>query len=262
MTKYKAESEERNRKEKELLTEVAAELGKLGESWACLPIAGDYELTPWRLVPTDDKHGLGHAKGWTSIPIAHEWINGERPSEVPHIAATIGGYNYPGKIHVHGCWPQEAREFPDSKSRAVLHPSRCFSDSHPARHCHSDINVGEKRGAAVVAKEIVRRFLPGYLKAWAALIEQRDSTQKYYDGQTDRSKAASKMLAYYFGTQVRTYQRKVEAELDLNGKTICVSLDGYDGAIRIGGKGHCLEMLKSVLMAAKKLQTKSMEVAA
>ena len=256
MTEHEIRQNKESAAEKKLLSEVAIELGKHGENWACLPIAGDYAQTPWRLVPTDDKHGLGHAAGWESIPPAYEG-----GIDVPMIAATIGGYNYPGKVHIHGCWPQEAREFPDSRSRAVMHPARCFSDSHPARHCHSDINIGETRGAAVVAKEIVRRFLPGYLKAWAALIEQRAASQKYFDAQTDRTKAASEMLAYYFGGKVRTYQRKAEADLDLNGsKRITVSLDGYDGKIRIEGKGSCLEMFKSVLMAAKKLQTK--EVAA
>jgi hypothetical protein len=105
-----------------------------------------------------------HLDGW-SIHME----GGEIPAEYRYFLTDAAGHgismrrdNRPGKIRVRGHWPK----YPDDENG-----SRFSSHSHPAQVNESapEICATETRGPEAIAREIKRRFLPGYFRIWSLL---------------------------------------------------------------------------------------------
>jgi len=103
-----------------------------------------------------------------------DWRDGNRPDQdygqklihVDGYAIWFGFDTHRGRYEVSPVWPT----YPDG--------SMCYPSTYDPMHIDR-INVSASRGAVAIAKDVQRRFLPGYVAAWRAMMARVEAQRAH-----------------------------------------------------------------------------------
>jgi hypothetical protein len=183
---------------------------------------------------------LGDA--WTFKPLDEpyptQYIQGLNGAELAVRIETYGSRK--GRVEIHGNFHiGRNREFVDVREWSHSTSERCKLP---------EISVAGNRGAASVAKEIKRRFLPEYLPLLQKAIEKRDAATSW----EDKTRANLVTLAAIVNASVPTERDRTTASFYHNDKAY--------GDIQVSGDSVTLKLSNLTMKQAKQILTSLTEV--
>jgi hypothetical protein len=183
---------------------------------------------------------LGNA--WTFKPMDEpyptQYITGPNEAELAIRIETYGSRK--GRIEVHGNFHiGHNREFIDVREWNHSTSERCKLP---------EISVAGNRGAAAIAKEITRRFLPEYLPLLQKAIDKRDAANSY----EDKCRKNLTLLAGIVNADVPTERDRTTASFYHNDKAY--------GDIQVSGDSVTLKLSSLTMEQAKRILTQLTEV--
>jgi hypothetical protein len=172
---------------------------------------------------------------WTFKPLDEpyptQYIKGPNESELAIRIETYGARK--GRIEVHGNFHiGRNREFIDVREWNHSTSERCKLP---------EISVSGSRGAAAIAKEIKRRFLPEYLTLLQKAIEKRDAAASW----EDKTRANLVTLAAIVNASVPTERDRTTASFYHNDKAY--------GDIQCSGDSVTLKLSSLTMKQAKNI---------
>ena len=179
---------------------------------------------------------------WTFKPLDEpyptQYIKGPNESELAIRIETYGSRK--GRIEVHGNFHiGRNREFIDVREWNHSTSERCKLP---------EISVSGTRGAAAIAKEIKRRFLPEYLPLLQKAIDKRDAANSY----EDKTRANLTVLAAVVNASVPTERERSTASFYHNDKAY--------GDIQVSGDSVSLKLSSLTMQQANRILAMLAEV--
>jgi hypothetical protein len=180
--------------------------------------------------------------GWTFKPLDEpyptQFIQGPNEAEIAVRIETYGSRK--GRVEVHGNFHiGRNKEFIDVREWNHSTSDRCKLP---------EISVSGTRGAAAIAKEITRRFLPEYLPLLQKAIDKRDTANSY----EDKTRANLVVLAAIVNA-------RIPAERDRSTTSFYHNDKAY-GDIQVSGDSVTLKLSSLTMQQAEQILTLLTEV--
>lgn len=151
-------------------------------------------------------------EGWSGKAVPSEWPGKaysalEFTHEDGRSFDLRRGYNDKGKFHVSGNYPRyvDGRFCTPRDAGAVK-----YNESNPS------INVSAAREPQVIARDIVRRFLPEFTRCWLACVERVAQDLEHINGTSKSAERIRKALGKGADPQVSKDQDKRNSCVSLN----------------------------------------------
>jgi hypothetical protein len=181
--------------------------------------------TDWTFKPLDE-------------PYPTQYLKGPNEAELAIRIETYGSRK--GRVEVHGNFHiGRNREFVDVREWNHSTSERCKLP---------EISISGNRGAAAIAKEIKRRFLPEYLPLLQKAITKRDEHASY----EDKTHANLVILAAIVNASVPTERDRTTASFYHNDKAY--------GDIQVSGDSATLKLSSLTMKQAERILTLIAEV--
>ena len=171
-------------------------------------------------------------------PYPTQYINGPNEAEIAIRIETYGSRK--GRVEVHGNFHiGREREFIDVREWNHATSERCKLP---------EISISGNRGAAAIAKEITRRFLPEYLPLLQKAIDKRDAAISW----EDKTRANLVTLAAVVNASIPTERDRTTASFYHNDKAY--------GDIQCSGDSVSLKLSSLTTEQAKRILAMVAEV--